>query len=92
MKIEVPDDLRVEKRDRVGCDGIAEAGVEFLGDRGAADDRPALEHSDLEPCGGEIGRGDKAIVTPADDDDVGHCLLAPGSPGRAVGGSSIRIL
>ena len=37
MKTEVPDDFRVEKRDRVGGDGIAEAGVEFLGDRRAAD-------------------------------------------------------
>src|SRR5271166_5543620 len=80
MKIEVADDFRVEKRDRVGGDGIAEAGVEFLGDRRAADNRPALKHGDFEPRGGEIGGRDKAIVTPADDDDVAHRYLAPVLP------------
>ncbi len=72
MKIEVADDLRVQERDGVGGDGIAEAGMEFLGDRRAADLRPALEHRDLEAGHGEIGRGDKAVVTAADDDDVRH--------------------
>jgi hypothetical protein len=70
MKIEVPDDFRVQERDRVGGDGIAEAGMEFLGDRRAADNRPALKHGDFEPGGGEIGGRDKRIVAPADDDDV----------------------
>ena len=61
--------------------------MEFLGDRRAADDRPALEHGDLEPRGGEIGRRDQAIVTPADDDDVGHCYArSRPAPGMAVGG------
>ena len=72
LEIEVPDDLRVEERDRVGGDRVAEAGMEFLGDRRAADFTAALEHGDFEPGGGEIGRGDKAVVTPADDNDVLH--------------------
>ena len=38
MKIEIAEDFRVEQRDGVGGDGIAEAGVKFLGDRRAADD------------------------------------------------------
>ena len=40
-EIEVADDLRVEERDGVGGDRIAEAGMEFLGDRRAADLRRA---------------------------------------------------
>src|SRR5271165_7502944 len=80
MKIEVADDFRVEKRDRVGGDGIAEAGVEFLGERRAADNRPALKHGDFEPRGGEIGGRDKAIVTPANDDDVAHAISLQAAP------------
>src|SRR5208282_3525890 len=91
-KTEVADDFRIEERDRVGGDGIAEAGVEFLGDRCAADLSAALEHDDFEPRGSEIGRGDKAIVTPANDDDVAHRYVAPGLPRRAVDGSRIQIL
>ena len=72
VKLEVADDCRVEKRNCVGGDRIAEAGVKFLGDRRPADLRPALEHRDLEAGGGEIGRGGKAVVTAADDDDVRH--------------------
>ncbi len=80
-KIEVTDDFRVQERDRVGGDGIAEAGVEFLGDRRAADLSAALEHDDFEPRGSEIGRGDKAIVTPANDDDVAHAISLQACPG-----------
>ena len=72
MKIEVVDDFRIEERDGVGRDGIAEAGMEFLGDRRAADDGSPLEHGDAQPGGGEVGSHDKPIVTPADDDDVRH--------------------
>ena len=89
VKLEIADDRRVQKRDRVGGDRIAKAGVKFLGDRRAADLRPALEHRDLEAGHGEIGGGDKAVVAAADDDDVRHqaprCALpatSEPSPGR----------
>ena len=59
--------------------------MEFLGRRGAADDRAALQHNDLQPGRGEIGRGDQAVVAAADHDDVAHRYLAPGLPQRAVG-------
>ncbi len=72
MELEIADDCRVQKRDGVGGDGIAEAGVEFLGDRRAADLRPAFEHRDFEAGHREIGGGDEAVVTAADDDDVRH--------------------
>ena len=44
--------------------------MEFLGDRGAADDVAALEHADRLPAGGEIRGADEAVVAAADDDDV----------------------
>ena len=44
--------------------------MEFLRRRRAADRRAALDHRDLQARGGEIGRGDKAVVAAADDDDV----------------------
>ncbi len=72
VKFEIADDRRVQQRDRVGGDRIAEAGVKFLGDRRAADLRAAFEHRDFEAGHGEIGGGDEAVVTAADDDDVRH--------------------
>ena len=46
--------------------------MKFLGGRRAADLRPALEHGDFEPGGGEISGGDEAVMAAADDDNVGH--------------------
>ena len=82
VKLEVADDLGVEKRDGVGGDRIAEAGMECLGRRRAADLRAPLEHRDLEAGHGEIGGGDKAVVAGADDDDVRHqvCMARTPSP------------
>ena len=77
VKLEVADDLRVEKRDGIGGDGIAEARMKFLGRRRAADLRAALEHRDLEAGHGEIGGGDKAVMPGADDDDVRHRRKVP---------------
>ena len=45
---QVADHARVEQADGVAGGGVAEAGMEFLGDGGAADDVAALEDSDLE--------------------------------------------
>ena len=61
-EVEVADDLRVEERDGVGGDRIAEAGMKLLRRRRAADLPAALEHRDLEAGGGEIGRGNKAVM------------------------------
>ena len=46
--------------------------MKFLGDRRAADLRPAFENRHFEASHGEIGRGDKAVMAAADDDDVRH--------------------
>ena len=59
IELEVADDCRVQKRDCVGGDGIPKAGVKLLGDRRAADLRPAFEHRDFEAGHREIGGGDE---------------------------------
>ena len=73
VQLQVGDDLRIEQADGVGRDRIAEAGMEFLGHRGAADHLAALDH--LHPQAGhrEIGRAGEAVMAGADDDDVGLC-------------------
>ena len=72
MEVEIADDCRAQKRDRIGGDGIAEAGMEFLRRRGAADLSAPLEHRDFEAGGGEIGGGDQSVMAAADDDHVRH--------------------
>ena len=72
MKLEVVNDPRVQKRDRVGGDGVAEAGMKFLSDRRPADLRAALEDRHFEAGHADIGGGDEAVVTAAHDDDVRH--------------------
>jgi hypothetical protein len=41
--------------------------MEFLGDRGAADDLAALDDDDLQSLRGEIAGADEAVVAGADD-------------------------
>ena len=48
----------------------AEARLELLGDRRAADDRPALEDQGLEPGLGQVRAVDQPVVAAADDDRV----------------------
>ena len=68
---EVADDLRIEQRDRVGSDGVAEARMEFLRHRRTADDRAALQHRDLQPRGCEIGGADEPVMPAPDDHGIG---------------------
>jgi hypothetical protein len=67
----VPDDLGVEQADRVGGGRVAEARVEFLRHRRAADDVPALQHRHLQSLRGEIISADEAVMAGADDENVG---------------------
>ncbi len=69
---QVGDDLRIEQRDRVGGDRIAEARMKLLGDRCAADDAAPFQHDDLEPGHRQIGGADEAVVPASDDDRVVH--------------------
>ena len=70
VQVEIGDDFGIEQRHRVGGDGISEAGMEFLGDGGAAQDMPAFEYRDLQAGPGEIGGADEPVMAAADDDDV----------------------
>ena len=69
-QLEIADDLRVQQRDRVGRNGIAEARMKFLGDGGAADDAALLEHGDLQTGGREICGANQTVMAAADDDDI----------------------
>ena len=62
--------------------------MKYLGDRRAADLCAPLEHGDFAAVHCEIGRGDEAIVTAADHDDV-RILLLPGE-GGAKGRMRVR--
>ena len=44
--------------------------MEFLGDRGAAEDGAALEHAHGEARLGEVAGAGQAVVAAADDDDI----------------------
>src|SRR5207245_1466362 len=48
----------------------AEAGEDLLGHRRSPQHRPALEDDDLLPRPRQVGRGDEAVVAPADDHRV----------------------
>ena len=75
-QIELADDLGPQQRDDVRADGELEAGEHLLGDRGAAEHVPPLEHEHLPPGAREIGRVDEAVVAAADDDRVVvHALI-----------------
>ena len=70
-QVEVGDDLGIEQADRVAGRRVAEARVELLGHRRAADHVAALQHRHLEPGAGEVEGADEAVVAAADDDGVG---------------------
>ena len=70
MQREVADDFRVEQPDGIGRDRVAESRMEFLRDRRAAHDRPALHHLHLEAGLAEIGGAGQPVVAGADDDGV----------------------
>ena len=75
---EIADHLRVQEADRVARGRIAEARVEFLGDRRAAEHAAPLEHADLEPALGEIRGAHEAVVSAADEDGVEAAGLGHG--------------
>ena len=100
-QVHVGDDLGVEQADRVAGDRVAEAGMELLGHRRAADDAAPLQHRDLQAGAGEIEGADEAVVAAADDDDVplvhaGNVehgrSFTPNSPRRGAARSLFRNL
>ena len=73
---QVADHLGVQQADRVARGGVAEAGVEFLGDGGAAEDGAALEDAHGEAGFGEVAGAGEAVVAAADDDHIEAALDA----------------
>ncbi len=69
-QVELPDDLRAEKRDDVRADGELESREHFLGDCGTTDHVTPLEDQHLPAGASQVGRIDEPIVAAADDDDV----------------------
>ena len=69
-KFQVGNDLRVEQADGVGRHRIAEAGMEFLGHRGAADHLAALDNFYAQARHREIGRAGEAVMPRPNDDNV----------------------
>ena len=70
FKLHVTDDVWTNGTSGVGQSGAAEAGMKFIGDRGAADLRSTLEDQGLEPRLCQVEGGDQPVMAAADDDDV----------------------
>jgi hypothetical protein len=70
---QIGNDLRIEQADGIGRDRIAEAGMEFLSDRGAAHHLAAIHHLHAQARHREIGRAGEAVMSGADDDNVRLC-------------------
>jgi len=67
VQFEIGDNFRVKQAHRVGGDRVAEAGMEFLRDRRASDNRATLQELNLEAGAGEIGGADEPVVSAAED-------------------------
>jgi hypothetical protein len=82
-QVEIADDLGAEQAHHVGKDRELEAGEDFLGDRGAADDRALLENQHFAARAREVRGGDQPVVAAADDDGVvaggAHAFFRSGS-------------
>jgi hypothetical protein len=70
-QLHVRDDLGIQQADRVAGGRVAKARMELLRHGGPADHRPALQHHNLQSGAGQVEGADKAVMTAADDDDVG---------------------
>jgi hypothetical protein len=55
---------------RVACGRITKARKEFFGNRGAANDRAALEHMHTQTGRCQITRANETIVSAADDSGI----------------------
>jgi hypothetical protein len=69
-QIHVCHNVRADWSRGVSEPGAAEARMKFFGDGAAADNGPSFEYQGLESGLGEIERGDQAVVSCAEDDDV----------------------
>jgi hypothetical protein len=73
MQIEIANDLRVQQRNRVRRNRVAESRMEFLRDCRAADDVTSFEHRHLQTSRCEIRSADQAVVAATDDQNITGC-------------------
>jgi len=69
-EIEFANDFGAEERDYVRAFGEKEAGDDFFGNGGAAEDAAAFEDDHFFTGFGQVGGVDEAIVTASDDNDI----------------------
>ena len=69
-KVEVADDFRPQQRHYVGADGELEAGKDFFGAGGAAENVAAFEHQNFLSGALQVGGVDQAVVASADHDYI----------------------
>ena len=69
-EVEVADDFRPQQRHHVGADGELEAGKDFFGAGGAAENVAAFEHQNFLSGTRQVGGVDEAVVASADYDYV----------------------
>ena len=84
VQVQVADDLGPEQAVHVRGSRDLEPGPDFFGDAGAADDVPPLEDEHRHPGPRKVARGDEAVVSGPDDDDVvrnGHAVPSDVSRG-----------
>ncbi len=77
LQLEFVDHLGPQQAHGVRGDGVAIAGMELLGHRGAAEHGAPLEHERPQARAAEVGGGGEAVVAAADDDgipDFAHAL------------------
>src|SRR6187401_2224749 len=93
VQSQVTDHLRMQQADGVAGGGVAEAGMEFLGDGRAAEDVAAFEQRDGQAFARQVGGTGQAVVAGADDGDVqfrGHVLQRRTCPGSRWNRCSMR--
>ena len=78
-QLQVADDLGIEQAHRVGGDGIAKAGVEFLGEGGPAYAGILFEHDDAKAGARQIRGRDEAVMPAANDNDI-RCVAGQIQP------------
>ena len=69
-QLEIADHDRIEQAHGVGCDRVAKARMELLGDRRAADDCILLQHDDAQTRARQIRGAGQPVVASTNDGNV----------------------
>ncbi|MBA7693387.1 hypothetical protein ES703_101968 [subsurface metagenome] len=69
-KFEFPRDFGAQQADHVGTDRVGKSRVDLIGNRCTTQNVPSLQHQNLAPRLGEVGRTRQAVVSAADNDCI----------------------